>query len=243
MTTVAENQSETWLCLGLAFVGGYADAASYILAGTFTGHITGNSVLAAVSIANGDWLLTISRFLAIGAFLLGTLLSSGVDGLVKRKLSKSELTVALFLEAILIFIAASFGIDFHQALRRELFIIFMSLALGLQNGALSKANGISVHTTYVTGMVTTLLEHEFDLIKSNREHRRRVLPQTLPTDFTFRLLSTMWLAFFLGAGAGGAMGFYFISFTIWGVGFLVLLLALFKLRVSQRVSHNRQRQL
>ncbi len=84
-------RSETWLSLGLAFVGGYADAASYTLAGTFTGHITGNSVP-----------------------------------------------------------------------NRELFIIFMCLALGLQNGALRKADGISVHTTYVTGMVTKLLEHEVD---------------------------------------------------------------------------------
>ncbi len=103
MAITAEHRSETWLGLGLAFVGGYSDAASYILAGSFTGHITGNSVLAAVSLANRDWLLTISRLLAVGAFLLGILLSSVVDWLVKRKPSRSSLTVALFLEAILIF--------------------------------------------------------------------------------------------------------------------------------------------
>ena len=238
MATAAEHRSETWLSLGLAFVGGYADAASYILAGTFTGHITGNSVLAAVSIANRDWSLTISRLLAVVAFLLGILLSSGVDRLVKRQPSRSALTVALFLEAILIFIAAGLGKDFHQPPNRELFIIFMCLALGLQNGAWRKADGISVHTTYVTGMVTKLLEHEFDQTKSDRGHHR-ISPQTPPTDPTFRLLSTVWLAFVLGAGAGAGMGLYFKSFTTTGVAFLLLLLACFQLQMSDRVSRHR----
>jgi len=33
----------------------------------------------------------------------------------------------------------------------------MSLALGLQNGTWQRAGGVSVHTTYITGMVTGLL--------------------------------------------------------------------------------------
>jgi uncharacterized membrane protein YoaK (UPF0700 family) len=36
------------LSLGLAFVGGYGDAAGFILAKTFTGHVTGSLVLAAI---------------------------------------------------------------------------------------------------------------------------------------------------------------------------------------------------
>jgi len=35
------------ISIGLAFVGGYADASSYLLARTFTGHLTGHCVLAA----------------------------------------------------------------------------------------------------------------------------------------------------------------------------------------------------
>jgi uncharacterized membrane protein YoaK (UPF0700 family) len=38
-------QPDRWLSFGLAFVGGYGDAASFILAKTFTGHVTGNLVL------------------------------------------------------------------------------------------------------------------------------------------------------------------------------------------------------
>jgi uncharacterized membrane protein YoaK (UPF0700 family) len=60
---------EEWLSLSLAFVGGYGDAAGFVLAKTFTGHITGNLVLAAVSIASVDWRTTLSRLLAPVLFL------------------------------------------------------------------------------------------------------------------------------------------------------------------------------
>ncbi len=41
-----DRRNIAWLSFGLAFVGGYGDAASYIIADTFTGHVTGNLVLA-----------------------------------------------------------------------------------------------------------------------------------------------------------------------------------------------------
>jgi hypothetical protein len=38
----AENYpSERWLSLALAFAGGYGDSASFVLANTFAGHVTG----------------------------------------------------------------------------------------------------------------------------------------------------------------------------------------------------------
>src|SRR6266853_2003907 len=53
---MSENhRSESWLSFGLALVGGYCDAAGYVLAKTFTGHVTGAMVLAAISAAGRDW--------------------------------------------------------------------------------------------------------------------------------------------------------------------------------------------
>jgi uncharacterized membrane protein YoaK (UPF0700 family) len=39
------RKTDAWPASGLAFVGGYGDAASFVLAKTFTGHVTGNLVL------------------------------------------------------------------------------------------------------------------------------------------------------------------------------------------------------
>ena len=42
MTSRRFAQPETWLTYELAFVGGYCDAASFVLNKTFTGHVEGN---------------------------------------------------------------------------------------------------------------------------------------------------------------------------------------------------------
>jgi uncharacterized membrane protein YoaK (UPF0700 family) len=49
MNETSEGGNAFKISIGLAFVGAYADASSYLLARTFTGHLTGNCVLAAVS--------------------------------------------------------------------------------------------------------------------------------------------------------------------------------------------------
>ena len=139
--------------IGLAFVGGYADASSYLLARTFTGHITGNCVLAAVSAASKEWYLTLDRLLAVFVFLAGILVNLILNRFVPVRLRQYSLAIAMFIEVLLILSASLFLSNRANA---ELFIVCMCLALGIQNDALHKTNGISVHSTYMTGMVTTL---------------------------------------------------------------------------------------
>jgi uncharacterized membrane protein YoaK (UPF0700 family) len=59
------RQADKWLSFGLAFVRGYGDAASFVLARTFTGHVTGNLVLAAISVAARDWGAELEHFSAV----------------------------------------------------------------------------------------------------------------------------------------------------------------------------------
>ena len=63
------GQTDKWLSLGLAFVGGYGDAASFVVAQTFTGHVTGNLVLGAIAVAAYDWRAMLGHLSAIGTFL------------------------------------------------------------------------------------------------------------------------------------------------------------------------------
>jgi uncharacterized membrane protein YoaK (UPF0700 family) len=48
------RQTDVRLSFGLAFVGGYADAASFVLAKTFTGHLTGTLALGSIALAAHD---------------------------------------------------------------------------------------------------------------------------------------------------------------------------------------------
>lgn len=206
----------TWLSCGLAFVGGYGDAASFILAKTFTGHITGNFVLTAISIAGHDWPTFFRRVLAIALFLTGILLSVTLEQVLVRKSSRSLLSAVLGLEIVLIS-SAYFALTSHLAVRLELFVICMSVALGLQNGAWRQAGGITVHSTYITGMVTNLLT------TGAKRYIAKAARESGP-DPKVSLLCGIWSAFVLGAALGATLVFRFQALGILGAA--VVLLAL-----------------
>ena len=211
-------RSNAWLSLGLAFIGGYADAAGFLLANTFTGHVTGNLVLSAISVARADWPTFSRRVLAIALFLAGILFSVILERFVASRRAWSLLPAMMGLEIVLISIAY-FALTSHLALQLEVFITCMSLALGLQNGGFHKAGGISVHTTYLTGMITDLVRTEAEKYTSGAALSRVSAP-----DPKRSILCGLWFAFVLGAAIGAAMVFRLEALAI--VGAALLLLAL-----------------
>ena len=200
------------ISIGLAFVGGYADASSYLLARTFTGHLTGNSVLAAVSAASKEWYLTSDRLLAVIVFLAGILVSLMLNRFVPVRLRQYSLAIAMFIELLLIGSASLFLINRANT---ELFIVCMCLALGIQNGALNKTNGISVHSTYMTGMVTTLMQKSFGHLSLKRSSKAD--PPSESARLTIRVLAPMWIGFICGAFAGAVIVFSFHSVGLLGI--------------------------
>jgi uncharacterized membrane protein YoaK (UPF0700 family) len=170
------------ISIGLAFIGGYADAASFLLAHTFTGHLTGNCVLGAVSAASKEWNLAADRLLAATVFIAGILFSLAISRFLPIRLRRYSLAMAMVLE---VFLIMSASLLLANKANNEFFIVCMCLALGIQNDALHKTNGISVHSTYMTGMVTTLIQKGF-------QHR---LPmQDLKADSTSRSPDLTFLA-------------------------------------------------
>src|SRR5260221_12238 len=200
------------ISIELAFVGGYADASSYLLARTFTGHLTGNCVLAAVSAASKDWYLTWDRVLAVVVFLAGILVSLILNRFVPVRLRQYSLAIAMFIEVLLIVSASLFLINRANA---ELFIVCMCLALGIQNGALDETNGISVHSTYMTGTVTTLMQKSFGPLSLNRSSKAD--PPSDTARLTIRVLAPMWISFIFGAFTGAVIVSSFHSAGLLGI--------------------------
>jgi uncharacterized membrane protein YoaK (UPF0700 family) len=212
----SDPRRNTSLSLGLALVGGYSDAAGFILADAFTGHVTGNLVLAAISVAGHDWRTCFRRLSAVALFLTGILLSLSFERLTARRPFASPLAAAMGAEVVLI-AAAYFALTSHLAARLELFIICMSFALGLQNGAFRRTGGISVHTTYLTGMITDLITTE-----AQKYNARTARHQQSAPDPKVSLLCEIWLAFVLGAAIGAAMVLRFKALGIFGAALLLL---------------------
>jgi uncharacterized membrane protein YoaK (UPF0700 family) len=214
------RQNDTWVSFGLAFVGGYGDAASFVLAKTFTGHATGNLVLTAIAVAAHDWRAALEPLSAIVTFLIGISLSVLIVRPLKARLSWPLLPTIMGIEVILI-VAASLALASDMAHGVELFVIFVSLALGLQNGAFRRVGGISVHTTYLTGMITSLIS------TTTERHASEVTPPTLGSpDPKAGLLCGIWIAFVLGAGTGAAMVLHFKALGMLGAALLLIPLLL-----------------
>ena len=218
------HQNDTWVSFGLAFVGGYGDAASFVLAKTFTGHVTGNLVLTAIAVAAHDWRAVLEPLSAIVTFLIGISLSVLIVRPLKARLSWPLLPTIMGIEVILI-VAASLALASDMAHGVELFVIFVSLALGLQNGAFRRVGGISVHTTYLTGMITSLIS------TTTERHASEVTPPTLGSpDPKVGLLCGIWIAFVLSAGTGAAMVLHFKALGMLGAALLLIPLLLREVR-------------
>jgi uncharacterized membrane protein YoaK (UPF0700 family) len=214
------RQTDLWLSFGLAFVGGYGDAASFVLAKTFTGHVTGNLVLAAIAVAFHDWQAALGHLSAIVTFLIGIFLSVLIVRPLKTWSSWPLLPTIMGIEVLLI-VTASLALASDLAHGVETFVIFVSLALGLQNGAFRRVGGISVHTTYLTGMITSLISSETEKYVSE------VVPPLVGTpDPKIGLLCGTWSAFVLGAGTGAAMVMHFKALGMLGAALLLILLIL-----------------
>ena len=226
----SEEGTNFGISIGLAFVGGYADAASFLMAHTFTGHLTGNSVLAAVSAASKEWSLAGDRLLAAVVFLAGILVSLTLGRFIPSRLKRYSLAISLSIEIVLILSAGLLLSD--QVGNEQLFIVCMCLAMGIQNDALRKTNGVSVHSTYMTGMVTTLVQKSFQYFFPKQSADDASAMHS--TSVAVRILAPMWLSFLIGAVAGAVI---VASFHRGGLLILVLpLVILIYMEVKSRLA-------
>ena len=216
-----------WLSFGLALVGGYGDAAGFVLAKTFTGHVTGSLVLATIGVAEHDWRVTLGHVCAVVFFLAGIPLSILVERALAARSSWRLLPTIIGIEIILI-AAAYFVLVSHAVGGMELFVVCMSLALGLQNGAFRRTGGISVHTTYLTGTITSLIGAQMDRFSSP------TIPMPAAThNGKVGVFCGEWIAFVLGGSAGVVMVLRFGAVGILGAA-LLLLTVLFGNSIAER---------
>ena len=197
------NSPDRWLSFGLAFVGGFGDAAGFVLAKTFTGHITGSLVLGAITIAAHDRRGALEHFTATACFLTGIPLSVLIARWTATRSSWALLPITMGIEVILI-VAAYLALVSRLASGTEIFVVCLALALGMQNGAFRRSEGISVHTTYLTGLITGLLTTEAEKYAHYVAPRSSTAPNSKAG-----ILYGIWCTFVLGAGTGAAAVFHF----------------------------------
>ena len=185
----------------LAFAGGYADAAGFILTGSFTGHLTGNTVLTMVHLVQGKWRAAISSVLAVVAFALGTAGADWLETDAGAPASARQLRRPLLLEGSLLLLAVACHWQ-REHIGLEASLVCLCLGLGIQNGALQKCGGLSFHTTFITGMSTSVLAATVGKASGEKT-------STAPPKHSAAVLTGLVLVFAVGALAGALFGFRF----------------------------------
>jgi uncharacterized membrane protein YoaK (UPF0700 family) len=125
----------------------------------------------------------------------------------------------MFIELVLV--GAAFLFVWNHA-NHDLFILCMCLALGIQNDALRKTNQVGVHSTYMTGMVTSLMQKGFGYLLSGRGVANESARDAAGS--AIHVIAPMWISFILGALSGAVIVARFHALGLLGIALLLGLL-------------------
>ena len=151
------------MLLVLTCAAGLIDAISYLELGhVFTAMMTGNTVLLALAIGQGEFMAALRSTLALAAFSVGA--AGGALMLVReraRGVWPPIVTATLALEGVVL---AVFGAMWHvkeTAARADVVIVVLialsGLAMGIQASAVRHLGVPGVASTYITGTLTSLM--------------------------------------------------------------------------------------
>lgn len=186
------RQLPRWAWFGtgvLAFIAGLVNACGYLgFRHESISNMTGNTSLLGIALGKADGGETTHWVLAIGAFVIGTMLSGMLIQQSTLKLGR-RYGVALALESLLLFTAIPF-LDASKSAG----LYLASVAMGLQNGMVSAYSGAIIRTTHVTGIFTDL--------GISLGHLVRGLPIDMLRLYVCIVVAT---AFMLGGAAGALL--------------------------------------
>jgi uncharacterized membrane protein YoaK (UPF0700 family) len=225
--SLSKRKAKVAVALVLTFVSGLVDIVGFLgVFRLFTAHLTGTTVHLGRSIALGRASDVIAAFAVVAAFFLGSVIGRAIIEAGARRRFRSVASITLAIEAAMIaFVAranvvyghASAGLKAGAPPHVYMYLVLLAGAMGLQTATLTGVGPLTVHTTFVTGMVNKLAQlvsrilfRTFDFARGrgntpqkHAEHRA----ESAQAVFIFAI----WVCYLAGAAAGSA------SYVKWGL--------------------------
>jgi uncharacterized membrane protein YoaK (UPF0700 family) len=168
----------------LTLIAGIADAVGYItMGGVFAANMTGNTVLAGIAAAQRNYTDAWHHLAPLLAFFVGAMLSR-----LLLRLSHKP-TIGLLVEAALLAIVGFLTLD------REVAVMIVALAMGVQASAITHFAGSAVSTVVVTSTLARTADALLDRLWSGEKKQ-------LPAVTNLPLLGFTWMGYLVGAVAG-----------------------------------------
>jgi uncharacterized membrane protein YoaK (UPF0700 family) len=200
------------VALALTFAAGCVDIIGFLsLYQTFTAHMTGVTVHLGQDLTVDKGRDAVVLALTLIAFVLGSVAGRTIIEAGLRKKLRSAAAAALILEFVLLVAVGAGGanVQWHVPM-----ILLLAAAMGVQTATLTRVGPLTVHTTFVTGMLNKLAQLlsntlflGYDEAHGRHEHshlRPQVHRQAL-------FLFLIWVLYVGGAVVGTA------TQSLWGV--------------------------
>jgi uncharacterized membrane protein YoaK (UPF0700 family) len=140
-----------FVALLLTFASGIVDIAGYLgIFHFFTAHLTGTTVQLGHGLATRSWKDVAAALTVVGAFVVGSIAGRTLLEIGARKRMCRIASITLAIEAALLLVVAlenSHPTSPYSGLR------MLAAAMGIQTATLTGIGPLTVHTTFVTGMV------------------------------------------------------------------------------------------
>ena len=205
------------LAITLAWVAGYTNVLTLLTCATVTTHLTGSASSLGRDLASGNLRAAAFWGFLIGVFFLGAMLAGLFTEWGRRAGWESIYVLPMSVEAALLALFAV-AVEMHDRGTVEtgpwLWVMsgLATMAMGLQNAAITHISSGVVRTTHVTGVVTDLGLESVRFLLWLRDRRRdfgpgesRALIHSLrahPSARRLALLASIVGSFTLGAGLG-----------------------------------------
>lgn len=209
------------VALLLTFVSGLVDIVGYLgVFHFFTAHLTGTTVQLGHAIVSRDTQDVLAATSIVAAFVGGSILGRALIEIASRRKIRRIASVTLAIEAILLIVVARAGAGIAPQPYGSL--VLLAAAMGIQTATLTGIGPLTVHTTFVTGMmnkVAQLSSHvafrAYDLSHARAGDSKARVEQDRELQM-LALLIGVWLLYAAGAMAGSR------SFVSWGLNALLV---------------------
>ncbi len=175
-----------WPACLLALIAGYADTVGFLRYEAFAGLMTGNTILLGIEVSRGLWRDALFHAAIMASFLTGVVLSRVVLRL------GHPAWVALCAAAVLLVICGF--VDNRAA------ALVLPLAMGMQNSAANRFNGVALNTVFITGNIQKVGEGLIAWAWPSHD------PQAKSDGLA--IFAFVWFAYALGAGLGAVANTY-----------------------------------
>jgi uncharacterized membrane protein YoaK (UPF0700 family) len=201
------QQVKAAVALLLTFAAGFVDIVGYrALYQRFVANMTGNTIHLAEGLVQGNWHLVALTGSVIGAFVAASILGRAIIEAGSRHSFQRVASLTLLLEVAMILFVIGVANQGYSARTGLWMLTILGGAMGLQTVTLTRVGALTIHTTFVTGMLNKLAQliaHTLFLTydiairgqSNGRGHRRIVMRQGL-------YMFSIWLLYFVGAVVG-----------------------------------------